>query len=202
MSVRQLRRSFAALAVAACAVGVSAGELGPQRRDAALLKAKVSAITAFAERPSRQSRRTTVTETELNAYLLYDVGTNLPVGVIEPALTIVGAGRVSARAVVDLDAVRKDRKPTSLLDPLTYLSGRLPITATGVLTTSDGVGRLSLESTAISGIPVPKIVLQEIVGYYSRTPEKPAGINLDDPFALPARIREIQVERGQAVVVQ
>ena len=202
MSVRQLRLSFTALAVAALAVGVWAIELGPQRRDAAVLKAKVSAITAFAERPSRQSRRTTVTETELNAYLLYDVGSNLPVGVVDPALTILGAGRVSARAVVDLDAVRKERKPTSLLDPLTYLGGRLPITATGVLTTSDGVGRLSLESTAVSGIPVPKIVLQEIVSYYSRTPQKPAGINLDDPFNLPARIREIQVERGQAVVVQ
>ena len=117
-------------------------------------------------------------------------------------VTILGAGRVSGRAVVDLDAVRKERKPTSLLDPMTYLSGRLPITATGVLTTRGGVGRLSLESTAVSGIPVPKIVLQEIVSYYSRTPQKPAGINLDDPFDLPARIREIHVERGQAVVVQ
>ena len=42
---------------------------------------------------------------------------------------------------------------------------------------------------------MPKFVLQEIVSHYSRTPEKPAGIGLDDPFALPARIREIQVER-------
>jgi hypothetical protein len=40
------------------------------------------------------------------------------------------------------------------------------------------------------------------VSYYSRTPEKPAGIGLDDPFALPARIREIHVERGQAIIVQ
>ena len=31
---------------------------------------------------------------------------------------------------------------------------------------------------------------------------KPSGIGLDDPFALPARIREIQVERGQAIIVQ
>jgi hypothetical protein len=51
-------------------------------------------------------------------------------------------------------------------------------------------------------VPVPKILLQEIIGYYSRTPEKPAGISLDDPFPLPARIREIQVERGQAIIVQ
>jgi len=36
----------------------------------------------------------------------------------------------------------------------------------------------------------------------SRTPEHPFGISLDDPCALPARIGEIQVEPGHAIVVQ
>jgi len=49
---------------------------------------------------------------------------------------------------------------------------------------------------------VPKVILQEIVSYSSRTPQKPAGIGLDDAFELPARIREIQVLRGQAIIVQ
>ena len=103
---------------------------------------------------------------------------------------------------MDLDAVRRERKATSLLDPVTYLTGRLPVTATGVLKTSNGVGRFQLESASVSSVPIPKLLLQEIVSYYSRTPENPSGISLDDPFALPARIREIQVERGQAVIVQ
>jgi len=46
------------------------------------------------------------------------------------------------------------------------------------------------------------VLLQEIIGYYSRTPDKANGIGLDDPFALPARIREIQVLRGQAIILQ
>ena len=46
------------------------------------------------------------------------------------------------------------------------------------------------------------MLLQQVVSYYSRTPDNPAGIGLDDPFALPAGIREIQVERGQAVILQ
>ena len=55
----------------------------------------------------------------------------------------------------------------------------------------------------VAACTIPKVLLQEIVGYYSRTPEKPAGINLDDPFALPARIREIQVGPArQAMIVQ
>ena len=51
-------------------------------------------------------------------------------------------------------------------------------------------------------MPVPKAVLQELLGYYSRTPEDPDGINMDDPFELPSRIREIRVGTGTATVVQ
>ncbi len=104
--------------------------------------------------------------------------------------------------MVDLDAVRKESPPKSLLDPKNLLIGRLPIAATGVLTTSNGVGRFALESASVGGLPIPKVLLQEIVSYYSRTPERPEGLNLDDPFSLPVRIREIQVSRGQAIVVQ
>jgi hypothetical protein len=108
---------------------------------------------------------------------------------------------VSARAMVDLDAVRK-QKPRGLLDPLNYATGRLVVTATGVLTTSNGIGMIELQSAALGALPIPKVILQEIVSYYSRTPQRPAGIDLDAPFALPARIREIQVQTGRAVVVQ
>jgi hypothetical protein len=45
-------------------------------------------------------------------------------------------------------------------------------------------------------------VLQELVTYYSRTPENPEGINMDAPFELPARIREIRVGTGTSTVVQ
>ena len=98
--------------------------------------------------------------------------------------------------------MRKQKAPTSLLDPMNYLTGRLPVTATGVLTTGNGVGHFQLESASVGSVPIPKLFLQEIVSYYSRTTEKPAGVSLDDPFALPARIREIQVQRGQAIIVQ
>jgi hypothetical protein len=172
------------------------------RKDAQLLKQKVATIQSHADQGAKQPRRTTVTESELNSYLVYEAKEQLPVGVVDPSLTILGTGRVSGRAVVDLDAVRKQKNPTSLLDPMNYLMGRLPVTATGVLTTSNGVGHFQLESASVSSIPIPKILLQEIVSYYSRTPDKPNGIGLDDPFPLPARIREIQVQRGQAIIVQ
>src|SRR6267142_2290339 len=129
--------------VAALGVSMQA-DVRTSRRDAMLLKQKVATINAHAEKATRQPRKTLVTESEVNSYLVYEAREQLPTGVVH----------------------------------------------------------FELESAAISRLPIPKFLLQEIVGYYSRTATNPAGIKLDDPFALPARIREIQVERGQAIIVQ
>ena len=182
--------------------GLVHADVRATRRDAALLKQKVAAINAHAEKPTKAGRRTIVTESEVNSYLVYDARDQIPAGVVDPTITVIGPGRLSGRAVVDLDAVRKQKAPTSLLDPMNYLMGRLAVTAVGKLKTADGVGHFDLESSSVGSIPIPKILLQEIISHYSRSPEKPGGISLDDPFALPARIREIQVERGQAIIVQ
>jgi hypothetical protein len=191
-----------ALAALSCVAAAAGGDTPPSRREATLMRQKIDVISAHGERAGGPARRTIVTEREVNAYLAFEAKEQLPVGVVDPAVTIVGTGRLSGKAIVDLDAVRKAKGPTSLLDPMNYLWGRLPVSAIGVLKTSKGVGHFELESTRINGVPIPKLLLQEILSYYSRTAEKPAGISLDDPFALPARIREIQVQRGQAIIVQ
>jgi hypothetical protein len=172
------------------------------RQAAQTMKQKVEAIAARGDRVSPQPLRTTVTETELTSYLAYELGDALPSGVVEPSLTILGTGRVAGRAVVDLDAVRQAAGSGGLLDPRSYLSGHLPVTAQGVLRTSNGIGRFELESTSVGGVPMPKLLLQEIVAYYSKSPDRPQGITLDEEFQLPARIREIQVQPGHAIVVQ
>ena len=71
-----------------------------------------------------------------------------------------------------------------------------------MLHTANGVGRLEVESVTVAGVTVPKGVLYEVVRYYSRTPEYPDGMNLDAPFELPSRIREVRVGTGEAVIVQ
>jgi hypothetical protein len=147
-------------------------------------------------------KQTPILENELNSYLRYELREEVPAGVTEPIITIVGDGRVTGSAVVDLDAVKQSRQSTSWFDPMRLLSGKLPVTASGVLQTQQGTGRFMLESAEISGIPVPKTVLQQVVSYYSRSPQNPNGVNLDDAFELPARIREIRVQPGQAIVVQ
>ena len=190
------------LIAASMLTAVSSADVRATKRDAQLFSEKVAAIAGEAAKPSKQGRRTAVTETEVNAYLTYDAGKNIPVGVVEPSVSILGEGRLSGRAVVDLDAFRRERPPTSIFDPMNYLRGRLPVAASGVLTTKEGKGQFQLESASISSVPIPKLLLQELVSYYSKTPENPSGINVDDPFELPAKIREIRVERGQAIIVQ
>ena len=177
-------------------------QVKPSKRDALTMKEKVAAIAAHGEGPTKQGRRTTLTENEVNSYLMFELGGDLPPGVVQPSVSAVGAGQVSGRAVVDLDAVRKANNSTSLFDLRSYLTGQLPVTAVGILRTSNGVGRFELQSATVGVVPVPKVLLQEIVAYYSKSPSNPGGISLDDEFALPARIREIQVERGQAIIVQ
>jgi hypothetical protein len=201
------REASATSTVVVCALGLASivglrADVRASKREAALLKQKVATINDRAAKPSNVARRITVTESEVNSYLVYEARDQIPVGVVDPSITVIGPGRLSARAVVDLDAVRKQKAPTSLLDPMNYLMGRLAVTAVGTLKTNNGIGRIELESSSVGSVPIPKILLQEIVSYYSRSAEKPAGISLDDPFPLPARIREIHVDRGQAIIVQ
>jgi len=201
MSRRYLSVLLATLAIAS--LSASAGDVRQTRRDAESMKQKVAAINEFGERPGKLPRRTLISESEVNAYLALEARDQIPVGVVDPAIAILGTGRLSGHAVVDLDVVRKQHKATSMFDPMTFLGGRVVLTASGVLTTGNGVGHFLLEEATIGSVPIPKLLLQEILSYYSRTPDKPGGIGLDDPFSLPARIREIRVQqRGQAVVVQ
>ena len=192
-----------ALPVIAIALAVSlSADVRATRRDAATAKQKVALLSKNAEKPSKIPRRMIVSEAEVNSYLIFEAREQIPVGIVEPYIAGLGPGRLSVRAIVDLDAVRKQKAPTSLLDPMNYLMGRLSVTAIGTLKTVNGMGQLGLESATIGIVPIPKILLQEIVSYYSRTAEKPSGIGLDDRFELPSRIREIQVQRGQAIIVQ
>jgi hypothetical protein len=185
------------------AVLTAAAALSPQDADAFARKvAIISQQGTMTTARTAVPRRTPVSEGELNSWFAYRARPLLPVGMTEPQITIVGDGKVSGAATVDLDAVAKTKRTGSLIDPWSLLGGRLPVTVTGVLRTENGQGRFELQQAAISGVPVPKTLLQELVSYYSKTADDPNGVDLDEPFALPAGIRQIEVRQGQAVVVQ
>jgi hypothetical protein len=195
-----------AVAVTFCAAAVAPVVGGQQRfskQDADRFQSKLVRIVQLGSggRRAAKSETTRLTDAEVTSYLRYNAGSQVPAGIVEPTLTALGDGRVGGNAIVDLDVVRK-QKERGWMDPLAYLTGRMPLKATGKLITQGGVGRFQLESAEVSGVSIPKSVLQELLSYYSRTPENPSGINMDDPFELPSNIREIQVGKGEAVVVQ
>lgn len=204
MQVLQSRviRIVCTLAIAAGAAQLSAQQK-LTKQDASRFAAKLAQIekNSITPRKSGAARSTQVSDAEVNAYLRYLAGSQIPVGIVEPDLRGVGNGRVTGRAIVDLDAVRTQKK-RGWTDPLGYLTGRLPVTAAGTLTTRNGLGQFQLESAEISGVTIPKSLLQELLSYYSKTPENPAGINMDEPFTLPAAIQEIRIGQGTAVIVQ
>jgi hypothetical protein len=196
-------RSFARVGAVALlfTAPLVAGGAPPTRADAdsMLRKVAVIATTGLSERPA--ARRTPMTEAEVNSFLTVHAKSEMPAGVLDPVVVIEPSGRLTGRATVDLDQVREAQKSEGM-SMLSLLSGRVPVEAVGVLHSGDGRAQFDLQSATANGIPIPKTLLQEVVAYYSRSAENPAGIDLDAPFELPARIREIQTEKGQAIVVQ
>jgi hypothetical protein len=174
----------------------------PTREDAARLRAKVDRITRNAEPGLSAPLVTRLTEQEVNAYLAFDAKQYLPAGLTEPRVTVLPDLTLSGTATVDLDAVRQQRQSRGWLDPLSYLGGKVPVAVIGRLDATGGLVRFALGSAKVGGVPVPKMVIQELVTFYTRTESNPRGLNLDDPYPLPARIRQIDVRPGEALVRQ
>jgi len=186
-------------ALAAAAVG--AADIPRSRADADQMLRKIAVITTNGLSARPDARRTPITERELNSFLSFHARSEMPPGVLDPVVTIDDAGRLTGRATVDLDEVKRAQRSEGM-SVLALLSGRVPVEATGVLHAAGGKGKFDLETATVNGVPVPKTILQQVVSYYSLTPDNPAGIDLEAPFELPAGIREITTQKGQAVVVQ
>lgn len=163
---------------------------------------KIVLAQKMAGQKSSKDRPTAFSQAETNSYLKFGAGDLLPTGLTQPLVTMIGQGKVSGKAVVDLDIVRQKQGSGGWLDPTSYLTGKLPVTASGRIVTWDGKGRFELESAEISGVPIPKSFLGQMVTFFSRTADNPRGSSIDDTFELPAEIRRIDVEYGRFVIHQ
>ena len=200
--MRNRSRWIAAILLTALAFASLEAAATVTRQNADAFSKKVALIRSQSEAGRRTARRTALTQDELNSWLVYESQPHLPTAISSPEVTIVGQGRVSGNAVVDLEAIGKRRSSGGTLDPWSLVGGRVPVTVAGILHTRDGMGRFEVQSAEIAGLPVSPSFLQELLSYYSRTPERPQGVRLDDTFSLPANIRQIEVGQGQAIVVQ
>ncbi len=215
----RLARWAAALALAVggpVSAGVVAAVIGPERpgeagrafqapdagaeESGARLERRLFEILRNASEVSPEVRLTPLPEPDVNAYLAHQAVPHLPVGIRTPVVRI-GDGELWAEAVIDLDAIREARE-RARFDPIQYLGGQLSVTASGRVRSGNGMARVDVETVTVGGIPVPVDVLQELVRYFTRTPDQPAGARLDAPIPLPYGITELRLSPGLAVIVQ
>lgn len=183
--------------VVALGAAVPTGQPESTPTEGQRLAETLDAIVGYSAAPGSPARTITLTERGINAYLRFQAADLLPPAVGEPRMRLLGAGRLSAHALIDLDRLR-DERPRGPLDPLRYLGGRVEVVAVGALRASAGVGRFEIESVHVESIPVPVVLLVEAV----RAHPGSDGFDLTAPFRLPYGIRELRVEATRAIVVQ
>jgi hypothetical protein len=191
---------FALVALGLSGVMTRAVQLS--KEDGDRLERKIDEIAYNGAAPRPQPKRTPVSESEINSYLNINFKQKIPKGLTNPEIAMPGNGALAGRVLVDLDEFNRNRRSQGLMDPLAYLSGKVPVTARGVLRAQDGKGRFQLVAAEIHGIALPKQMVQELVSYFSRTPGNPNGFDIDAPFDLPAKIRAIAIDKGETIVTQ
>ena len=204
-----MRKDLTLSVIAVCvlvATGLSAqAPSTADKRNAEKMGRSVAAIVQRSVAPATKGAttrlRTTFTDAELNAWLASDGKSNVPTGIVSPRVSFTGPGKILFKGVIDLDAVRKSRE-RGWLDPFAYLNGFMEFSMAGSLAGAGGQGTFDVDSATLGNVTVPKVLLQELISYYSKSPEFPDGITLTKPFALPAAVRDVVITRGAATVVQ
>jgi hypothetical protein len=199
-----IRSTVTCVALSIAAAGAVASAQGPSLAAAEAMQAKLARIANAAKAPRAPGttlQRTSFSEQEINAYFAHHGDDVLPPGIAEPRADLEDRGRIVVRALVDLDAVARAHE-RSVLDPLAYLHGSLEVVAAGTIAGDDGRGVIRFESATVADVAVPKTVAQELLRFYTRTPERPRGFEFDKPFPLPARLQSVTAERGSITVSQ
>ncbi len=130
---------------------------------------------------------------ELNSYLYYKAGTQLPPNLKNIDISLL-PGSVVAQADLDLSQPGGSSKvPEMLQRPVSiYLTGKL--------TTKKGWGYFQPQTFRIAFLPIPVTVLDSIVQYLTEHQSGKAH-SLNDWFALPYGIKEVTIQKERLIIV-
>ncbi len=152
------------------------------------LAAKIQSLSA--PRPAGPIPPMTITETEANSYLKLHGREFLPPAVHDPEIHI-GPKGVSSAADVDFDQLGKLGAQTndwgSRLVAMIF-TGKQRVEASGKLETSDGQGKVTIESLNVGSTSIPSGFANFFLQNYL---EKKYRIDLSKPFPLPVRVSHI-----------
>jgi hypothetical protein len=142
-----------------------------------------------------------VTERQLNSFLNLSLADRIPAEVSGLEVHLE-EGHLAARATVDMDRLRA-RIPeggASTLLSWFLVSGTVPVDLRARVEGKAGVGRAEVEEVKIGGVSMPPSVLAQAVRYATRSLERPEGVDITAPVALPWSARSVRVEPGRLLV--
>jgi hypothetical protein len=166
------------------------------------LKEKVDQVIANGELDPVPAKTTRFSEAEFNSILTSQIAEWIANGISEPQVRLLGNGRFSLRVLVDIDEFKRRRKRQQNAGPLNFFSGKMPALVRGDLITNDGKGQFKLQSTEVNGIPLPRALALELLSTHTKTRRRPEGFDIEKPFDLPAKIRQLQINPAELVVIQ
>jgi len=140
-----------------------------------------------------------VTERQLNSYVNLALGPKVPAGVSELRLSLVPDG-LGASAMLDLDQVKGKVPGGAATGVLALLGGTVPVELRGRLATADGTGRIEVREASVGGVTLPPALVAQLVSMSTRSATRPQGFDLQAPFPLPWRARQVRFEAGRALV--
>ena len=166
------------------------------------LKEKVDQLIANGELDPVQAKTTRFTEAELNSALNGQIAEWIPNGISEPQVRLLGNDRFSLQVIVDIDEFKRRRKRQRSAGPLNFFTGKMPALVRGDLITGDGKGQFKLQSTEVNGIPLPRALALDLLSTHTKSRRNPDGFDIEKPFDLPAKIRQLQINPAELVVIQ
>jgi len=166
------------------------------------LKEKVEKVIANGELDPAPAQTTRFSEAELNSILNSEIAAWIPQGIREPQVRLLGNDRFSLRVIVDIDEFKRRRKRQRSSGPLNFFTGKMPALVRGDLISGDGKGQFKLQSTEVNGIPLPPALALELLSMHTKTRRRPEGVDIQKPFDLPAKIRQLQIHPAELVVIQ
>jgi len=166
------------------------------------LKEKVDQVIANGKLDPVPAKTTRFTEAEFNSILNSQIAEWIPNAISEPHVELLGNNRFSLRVIVDIDEFKRRRKRQRSAGPLNFFTGKLPALVRGDLISGDGKGQFKLQSTEVNGIPIPRALALELLSTHSKTKSHPEGFDIEKPFDLPAKIRQLQINPTELNVIQ
>ena len=137
------------------------------------------------------------TETEVDAFLQFEVSQHYPQGVRQIQFRFLQNG-LSARALVDFDEMQADAASAGRSLVWALLQGEHWMEVSGRLTAEKGLGRYDILGIRIDDQEIPKVLIDFLLAHYVLPKYPGAGPNTD--FDLPFNIRSIELTPGKVFV--